>query len=76
VDTRLRSNFNWKNQGKKLANYLNALKKEIDIQIEMMDIENVKDLNNDHLMALTYDTATITGVKLIGYDRELPMWFH
>jgi glutamate synthase domain-containing protein 2 len=75
-DNRLRSNFNWKNQGKKLTNYLNALKKEIEILIDIMDIENVKDLENDHIMALTYDTASITGVKLIGYDRELPMWFH
>jgi len=35
---------------------------------------SINGLSRNDLMALTYDAAAITGVKLIGYDRVLPMW--
>jgi glutamate synthase domain-containing protein 2 len=75
-DTRLRSNFNWKTGGKKLSNYLKAIKSEMELLMDFIGVTEVKDLNTAHVAALTYDVAAISGVKLIGYDRELPMWFH
>jgi len=72
----LKSNFDWKIAGKKLANYIKATKKEIEILMDFIGIRDVGDINRSHVMALTYDAAAISGVKLVGYDRELPMWFH
>ena len=75
-DQNLKANFKWKLAGKKLANYLKATKKEIEILTDFAGVNNVRDLSGKNIIALTYDAAAITGVKLVGYDRELPMWFH
>ena len=75
-DPRLKSNFNWKTAGKKLSNYLKTTKSELEILMDYIGVADVKDLDPSHIAALTYDTAAISGIKLIGYDRELPMWFH
>ena len=72
----LKSNFDWKIAGKRLANYIKATKREIELLLEFIGVDGVQDLSSRHVMALTYDAAAITGVKLVGYDRELPMWFH
>ncbi|UCE75243.1 MAG: alpha-hydroxy-acid oxidizing protein [Methanomassiliicoccales archaeon] len=72
----LRSRFKWKNAGKKLSNYINATKKEIEFFMNFLGINDVKKLDTSHITALTYDAAAISGIKLTGYDRELPMWFH
>ncbi|UCG68675.1 MAG: alpha-hydroxy-acid oxidizing protein [Thermoplasmata archaeon] len=75
-DQALRAKFNWKIAGKQLDNYINATKNEIELLLNFLGVRDQKELNQDHIMALTYDAAAITGVKLVGYDRELPMWFH
>ena len=36
--------------------------------------DDIKDLSEEDLRAMDYDTAAITGLKLIGYDRRLPWW--
>lgn len=75
-DSKLRSKFDWKIAGKSLANYLKATKNEMDILLNYMGVEDVRELDTKHIIALTYDAAAICGIKLTGYDRELPMWFH
>ncbi|UCF07817.1 MAG: alpha-hydroxy-acid oxidizing protein [Thermoplasmata archaeon] len=75
-DKELRARFSWKDAGSQLANFLYATKKEIEMLADFVGVGRIKDLKADQLAALTYDTAAITGVKLIGYDKELPMWFH
>lgn len=75
-EAQLKSSFNWKVAGKKLSNYVKATKKEIEFLLDYVGVNDIKDLNTNHIRALTYDAAAITGAKLIGYDRELPMWFH
>ncbi len=75
-DPRLKSRFKWKNAGKWLANYINTTKKEIELLLKSTGVQDLKNLSSSNIEALTYDAAAITGVKLIGYDRELPMWFH
>jgi glutamate synthase domain-containing protein 2 len=75
-EQQLKAKFNWKVAGKHLASYLKATKIEFESLLNYLDIIDIKDLNREQIMALTYDAAAITGVKLIGYDRELPMWFH
>ena len=75
-DPDLKSQFNWKTAGKALGNYLKATKKEIELLLGITGVSSIKDLNSRHIMALTYDAAAITGSRLVGYDKELPMWFH
>ena len=35
---------------------------------------SVHDLSEEDLRALDLDTAAITGLKLIGFERRLPWW--
>lgn len=49
---------------------------EIKKLLAMTGHKSVKELSNDDLMASDYNTASITGLRLIGYDRQLPMWEH
>ncbi|MBR84656.1 MAG: hypothetical protein CMA85_01760 [Euryarchaeota archaeon] len=39
-----------------------------------LGIDGLEKLNRRNLRALDYDTASISGLRLIGYDRPLPMW--
>jgi glutamate synthase domain-containing protein 2 len=75
-DEALKAQFKWKEAGKGLANFIAAIKLEMEVLMDHVGVSSVGDLNEKHIMALTYDSAAISGVKLIGYDRELPMWFH
>jgi glutamate synthase domain-containing protein 2 len=72
----LKTKFKWKSAGKKLANFVSATKLEMEVLMDYMGVGSVKDVNEKNVIALTYDSAAISGVKLVGYDRELPMWFH
>lgn len=38
--------------------------------------KTIEELSNEDLRAKNYNSASITGLKLIGYDRQLPMWEH
>jgi len=33
-------------------------------------------VNDECIRAIDYNTAAVSGIKLIGYDRKLPMWEH
>jgi glutamate synthase domain-containing protein 2 len=74
-DKELKSIFDWKAAGKKLANYIKALQSEIELLMDFSGVGNVQDLGAKHVSTLTYDAAAICGINLIGYDKELPMWF-
>jgi hypothetical protein len=39
-----------------------------------LGINNLKELTRRNLRAQNHDTAAISGLRLIGYDRPLPMW--
>ena len=39
-----------------------------------LGISNLSELTRRNLRALDHDTAAISGLRLIGYDRPLPMW--
>ena len=41
-----------------------------------MGVDSIEKLSRKNLRALTYETAATTGLRLIGYDRPLPHWFH
>jgi glutamate synthase domain-containing protein 2 len=75
-DEALKTKFKWKGAGKQLANFISATKLEMEVLMDYMGVSSVKDINEKNVLALTYDSAAISGVKLVGYNRELPMWFH
>ena len=39
-----------------------------------LGIESIDDITRRNLRAMDYDTAAISGLRLIGYERPLPMW--
>ena len=39
-----------------------------------LGIINLNELTRRNLRALDHETAAISGLRLIGYDRPLPMW--
>ena len=39
-----------------------------------LGVDGLEKLNRRNLRALDHDTASISGLRLIGYDRPLPMW--
>ena len=48
---------------------------EIRGYLSEMGVDSIEKLSRKNLRALTYETAAITGLRLIGYDRPLPHWF-
>jgi glutamate synthase domain-containing protein 2 len=76
MDARLEAKLDWKTAGKSLANYLAALTDEVKLLTAATGHTTVRGVSMDDLRALTYDAAALTGVKLAGYERALPMWMH
>jgi glutamate synthase domain-containing protein 2 len=76
MDPKLESNLDWKAAGKSVAHYINALTDEVKLLAASCGHTNVRAATMDDLRALTYDSAAMTGVKLAGYDKSLPMWMH
>lgn len=41
-----------------------------------LGISGMSQINRKNLRALDYETAAISGLRLVGYDRPLPMWLN
>ena len=39
-----------------------------------LGVQNLNEITRRNLRAIDFDTAAISGLRLIGYDRPLPMW--
>lgn len=76
MDPKLDAKLDWKAAGKSVANYINALADEVKLLAAATGHTNVRGATMDDLRALTYDAAALTGVKLAGYEKSLPMWMH
>ncbi|HID71418.1 MAG TPA: hypothetical protein EYP29_01565 [Thermoplasmata archaeon] len=59
-----------------LRKYLNSLESELTQRMKFYGLRRLSSLNEEDLRALDYNTAALSGLKLIGYDRKLPMWLH
>ncbi|HID73747.1 MAG TPA: FMN-binding glutamate synthase family protein [Thermoplasmata archaeon] len=59
-----------------LRNYLQALDREIRMLVALIGHGSVTEVGLDDVRGMTYEVATISGVKLMGYERVLPMWQH
>ena len=60
--------------GKRLANFIKACAEEVKILTMLSGHNSIKDLSMEDLRAMDYNTAALTGLKLAGYERPLPIW--
>lgn len=58
-----------------LAHWLQSLSNELSSILNRLGIDSIDQLKRQHLRALDYETAAISGLRLVGYDRPLPHWF-
>ena len=59
---------------REVSNFIDRMNEEIKNITALVGHSSIHELSKNDLMALTYDAAAVTGMKLIGYDRALPMW--
>ncbi|MGD9093358.1 MAG: glutamate synthase-related protein [Anaerolineales bacterium] len=60
--------------GQKLANFIHATAEEVKIMTMLAGHNRTVDLSTEDLRAMDMNTAALTGLKLAGYERPLPMW--
>ncbi len=66
----------WKPGGERVGTYLGTTAEELRTLVSMSGHESVAELSDEDIRGITYDVASITGVKLAGYERPLPIWMH
>ncbi len=60
--------------GRRLANFVRACAEEIKILTMLSGHRSIQELSPEDLRAMDLNTAAITGLKLVGLERSLPMW--
>ncbi len=60
--------------GQKVANFIHACAEELKILTMLSGHSNIVDLTTEDLRAMDLNTAALTGLKLAGYERPLPIW--
>jgi glutamate synthase domain-containing protein 2 len=60
--------------GQRLANFIHACTEEVKILTMLSGHGSIKDLSTEDLRAMDLNTAALTGLKMAGYERPLPMW--
>jgi glutamate synthase domain-containing protein 2 len=68
--------LDWIEAGKKLMGFVDQIINELKVFTGITGNQETGKIDLDDLSALSYDTAAISGVKLAGYARRLPMWEH
>ena len=58
-----------------LAHWLQSISTELSGILKRLGLDSIEHLQRQHLRALDYETAAISGLRLVGYDRPLPHWF-
>ena len=59
---------------KEIDNFLKTIYEEIRGWMRELGIDDIDKIGRSNLRANNYDTAAISGLRLIGYERPLPMW--
>jgi glutamate synthase domain-containing protein 2 len=73
-DPRLRARLDPQEGAQRLSNFVRATAEELKILTMLSGHDDIRDLSEEDLRALNLETAAITGLKLIGYERRLPWW--
>ena len=59
---------------KEIDKFLKTIYDEIRGWMRELGIDDIDKIGRSNLRADNYDTAAISGLRLIGYERPLPMW--
>jgi hypothetical protein len=70
----MRARLNPIKVGEQLSNFIKATAEEIKILTMLSGHNRTIDLSTEDLRAMDLNTAALTGLKLAGYERPLPMW--
>ena len=73
-DPELRARLNPVEAGQRLANFVKATAEELKILTMLSGHDDIRDLSEEDLRAMEPNIAAITGLKLVGYERRLPLW--
>ena len=55
--------------------WLQGLALDMKRILRQLGVESIDQVQRAHLRALDYDTAAISGLRMVGYERPLPHWF-
>ena len=66
----------WRPGGEKIGSYLSTTSEELRHLVSLSCHESVAELSEEDVRAMTYDVASVTGIKLAGYESQLPIWLH
>jgi len=55
--------------------WLQGLSLDMTRILRNLGLESIDHVQRAHLRALDYDTAAISGLRMVGYERPLPHWF-
>lgn len=58
-----------------LAHWLQSMHQELAEILARLGLDSIDNLKRQNLRALDYETAAISGLRLVGYERPLPHWF-
>ena len=58
-----------------LAHWLQSMHQELSAILARLGLDSIDNLKRQNLRALDYETAAISGLRLVGYERPLPHWF-
>ena len=75
-DPRMRARLDPEEGARRLTNFIRVTAEEIKILTMLAGHADIRDLSEEDLRALDLNTAAITGLKLIGFERRLPWWCH
>ncbi len=60
--------------GQKLTNFIHACAEEVKILTMLSGHNSISELSTEDIRAMDLNTAALTGLKLVGYERPLSMW--
>ena len=58
-----------------LAHWLQTLHQDMAGVLSRLGLDSIDRLQRANLRALDHETAAISGLRLVGYERPLPHWF-
>ena len=61
--------------GPEINRWLNEIHLELSTTLQRMGLESIDSLSRQNLRALDFETAAVSGLRLVGYERPLPHWF-
>lgn len=66
----------WAEIGERFGDHLNSMENGIRELLEKIGNGSLERIRKNGLTASDYSTAAITGLPLVGYGKELPIWRH